>query len=264
MCFHHAAARALARAAPARGRVLGTRGARVLSIDLLRSMQQARPRRQRRAANGKGHAVSTPTYSVLVAVDFSTAAQGALARALRLADGHPIAEVHVVAVIEGEARLHRSDVPPDALTRLNELANQALADLRRGGAEPHIKRVVTHVAAGSPAREIVWLAAHLDVDLVVVGTHGRTGASRVVLGSVAEHVVRHAGCPVLVERPKHHDVAAKEPAIEPLCEDCRARRVASGGAELWCERHGQHHPHAHVYAWSGPPTGAARPWGFSG
>ena len=53
-------------------------------------------------------------------------------------------------------------------------------------------------SAGDPAEEIVRYAAGHRVDLIVLGTHGRTGVSRVLLGSVAERVLRTAHCPVLV------------------------------------------------------------------
>lgn len=56
---------------------------------------------------------------------------------------------------------------------------------------------------GDAAEVIVDYAEKHDIDLIVIGTHGRSGLLRVVMGSVAEHVVRHAPCPVLaVKRPK--------------------------------------------------------------
>ena len=56
------------------------------------------------------------------------------------------------------------------------------------------------VAAGHPAETIVRMARELAVDLIIMATHGRTGVSHLLLGSVAEHVVRHAPCPVLTVR----------------------------------------------------------------
>jgi hypothetical protein len=98
----------------------------------------------------------------------------------------------------------------------------------------------------SPAHEIAQLASDLEADLVVVGTHGRRGASRLLLGSVAEGVVRLAPCAVLVVRPKAPpDVEA--PKIEPPCPRCLEARRASGGKELWCEQHQQRHGRRHTY-----------------
>jgi nucleotide-binding universal stress UspA family protein len=51
---------------------------------------------------------------------------------------------------------------------------------------------------------LVEVAAELDADIIVIGTHGRTGLKRILLGSVAEMVVRRAGCPVFVVREKLH------------------------------------------------------------
>src|SRR6185503_16514583 len=63
----------------------------------------------------------------------------------------------------------------------------------------------TLVRTGSPALEIIDVAKSLTADLIVISTHGRTGLKHVVLGSVAEHVVRGAPCPVLVVRENEHD-----------------------------------------------------------
>jgi universal stress protein A len=62
------------------------------------------------------------------------------------------------------------------------------------------------VTDGNPADAIVRMAEELDVDLIVMATHGRTGVPHIVLGSVAEKVVRHAPCPVLTIRQKARKV----------------------------------------------------------
>ena len=72
---------------------------------------------------------------------------------------------------------------------------------------------VTHVCHGGPAGEVIcWIAQERECDLVVMGTHGRTGVRHLVLGSVAEHVVRHAPCPVLTVRQRPAD---EKRLIEP-------------------------------------------------
>jgi nucleotide-binding universal stress UspA family protein len=61
-----------------------------------------------------------------------------------------------------------------------------------------------HLLFGDPAHQLVEFANKQSVDLIVIGTHGRTGLFRALMGSVAESVVRHATCPVIsVKHPKH-------------------------------------------------------------
>jgi nucleotide-binding universal stress UspA family protein len=79
-----------------------------------------------------------------------------------------------------------------ARTGLNELADQ----LGLGRLHP-----VVEVRVGSPAAEIVAAAADLKADLVCLGTHGRGGLAHLLLGSVAEKIVRQSPCPVLTVRP---------------------------------------------------------------
>jgi len=66
----------------------------------------------------------------------------------------------------------------------------------------------TLVRIGSPALEIVETARNIPADLIVISTHGRTGLKHVFLGSVAEHVVQRAPCPVLVVREREHEILA--------------------------------------------------------
>ena len=67
--------------------------------------------------------------------------------------------------------------------------------------------------AGPPGEVICWLAENLACDLIVMGTHGRTGLKHLLLGGVAEYVVRHARCPVLTVAEKPAD---EPPLVEPL------------------------------------------------
>jgi universal stress protein A len=70
---------------------------------------------------------------------------------------------------------------------------------------PNRDRVTTETRVGHPLEQITHYAEVNDVDLIVIGTHGRTGLKQVFLGSVAEKTVRHAPCPVLTVRDKEHE-----------------------------------------------------------
>ena len=109
-------------------------------------------------------------------------------------------------------------------------------------------RVFVHVTHGDPAGEILALAEDVQADLILVGTHGRQGLKRLLMGSVAEQVVRNATCPVLVMRPRRYDVHP-ELAPEPACPECVKMREASGGAEWWCEPHRKPWTRPHRYSY---------------
>jgi nucleotide-binding universal stress UspA family protein len=205
---------------------------------------------------------------VVAGIDFSSASGAVLRRALEIANRTPGTEIHAVTVPQyayavGIDGVSQTTIPDSTVAELQQLVSAQLAAFSKSSPQAQLGRVVTHVLGGSPAHEIVWLAARLDADLIIVGTHGRRGAARLVLGSVAEQVVRTAGCPVFIERPKQHNEAWKVPELEPPCPDCLKARQASGGEKLWCERHLGEHFHAHVYSYSDSAGSAFRPWGFS-
>jgi nucleotide-binding universal stress UspA family protein len=72
--------------------------------------------------------------------------------------------------------------------------------IRATAAEVHGAKVDTRVEAGDAGPMIVWVAEQIGADVIVVGSHGRGVLKRMVVGSVSEHVVHHAPCPVLVVR----------------------------------------------------------------
>ena len=82
-------------------------------------------------------------------------------------------------------------------TQAQNLASRAEQELRDAGYSTE-----SHVVKGDPRDALVDLATSLRADLVVVGSHGRTGLAKLVLGSVASHVVTHAPCSVLVVKTK--------------------------------------------------------------
>jgi len=141
---------------------------------------------------------------ILVATDLTEASGPAIRAALALAKEGG-GEVTVLHVTEPAYPAHHWYVPyigddaqvlRDIVARELDAARKALetqVELAGGGGRPVVR-------VGRPATVIVDTARELDADLVVVGTHGRTGLEHVLLGSVAEHVVRTASSPVLTVR----------------------------------------------------------------
>ena len=232
-------------------------------------------------------ATPPPSRTILVAVDFSETSEQAIAAAIELAAVGTPAELHLVTVREnsvqamGFAVLPEPGTMDESLARLRTLTANALDAARKRHGKANVSVATVHGALGNPAHEIVHLAAAVGADLVVVGSHSLHGLDRLLLGSVAEAVVRSCGCPVLVIRPKLHAVARPTatsagasvgaanvgasdagPVVEPPCTECVTRRVETKGKELWCARHAEHHPRAHVFHYEGKSVDAARPWGF--
>ena len=179
--------------------------------------------------------------NVLVATDFSAISEVALGVAVDIAETSR-ARLHIVHV-----------VPPvtdvgDAAARLDQL---------KGRVDPRVP-VETALLSGRAARQIVRYAADKGIDLIVAGTHGRTGLSRAILGSVAEAVLRTASCPVLTVPPAtlqpepkqeeasqieevggHRCIVCGSPTDDLACEGCRTRiRAEALAQKLRSERAG--------------------------
>lgn len=115
---------------------------------------------------------------------------------------HPDARVTVLYVIDyvEESYSARALVGADALReRAEERAEDLFAEAT-AIADEHGAEIETGTAVGDPSREIVDYAAEHDVDQIVVGSHGRSPMSRILLGSVAEAVTRRAPVPVTIVR----------------------------------------------------------------
>ena len=142
---------------------------------------------------------------ILLPTDFSGCANYALpyAAAIARAAGATIICLHVVEPIApavGYSGLAEPMPIADISGQLEDSAERELPKLARcedfSGLE--IEDVIVH---GDAAAEIVRVAGEREVDLIVVSSHGRTGLGRIIFGSTAEAVVRHASCPVLVVKP---------------------------------------------------------------
>jgi nucleotide-binding universal stress UspA family protein len=196
---------------------------------------------------------------LLVAVDLEVGTDLALDIALGMASAAPATDLIVLHVFEPLIGFEFDSLTGVDPTKKIEIVKKRVEDAyaRFGEARPgaRLPHAEVHVTLGRPANEIVWVAAHFDVEAIVVGSHGRRRFGRLLLGSVAEKVVRLAGCPVVVARPKNHDPKAKVPEIEPLCDDCAEVRARTSGKELWCARHSEHHVRAHTYSSAGRTEG---------
>jgi nucleotide-binding universal stress UspA family protein len=189
---------------------------------------------------------------VVVGVDYSETGDLAFDRAIQLCQTEPNSALHVVNVAPRLVATDLGHAPmldprtshAEVEARLRDYVQQKVVELAgRNRSVP--ARIEVHVRWQAPGEEIARLAADLEADLVVVGTRGRRGLRRVMMGSVAELVVRLAPCPVLVVRPK--GVLQAIPAIEPPCPECLKTRAASAGATFWCEQHSEHHGPRHTY-----------------
>lgn len=140
-------------------------------------------------------AAFTP-QKIVVPIDFSDESHRAVDTALGINAG--AAEVHVVYVAPV-----LNAVEPGLVWEA--IADESRADQLKESYREHFSGeqyadVKFHVAFGDPGHEIADYAEHIGADLIVMPSHGRTGISRMLIGSVAERVVRLCHCPILVLR----------------------------------------------------------------
>jgi len=134
--------------------------------------------------------------NILCPVDFDQNSLAAVPYAAELAREHNAALylLHVIHLHPAvEPGFSSGEAEATARTKLEKIGHQKL----KVGT-----RYELLVIAGDPADEVLQAATRLGIDLIVMATHGRKGLRRLVLGSVAERVVREAQCPVLTVKPK--------------------------------------------------------------
>jgi nucleotide-binding universal stress UspA family protein len=182
--------------------VMATHGRRGVDHALIGSIAEAVVRRSPcpvLTARPTAEHTETSPRRVLVPVDLSVHARRALAYAREIVEGTG-AEVHLVHVVQPYPNYGVVDTPP---------AEQSLTDAERQAAENELRGLVGEVMGddmpvrlhvesvlGNPALPVLDLAERLDIDLLVLGSHGRSGIRRFWLGSVTEKVVQLAPCPV--------------------------------------------------------------------
>jgi universal stress protein A len=156
---------------------------------------------------------------ILVATDFSAPSDAALlyAKAVAVQFGASLHLLHVVESPIMGGMLGAEVLVPDTSAigaALEQEAETKLAEMLTP-AERTRFRGTTEIRIGTAASTIVEVAHSLGADLLVLGTHGRTGVTHALLGSVAERVTRHSTCPVLTVHaaPEHVREAAVFPAV---------------------------------------------------
>jgi nucleotide-binding universal stress UspA family protein len=145
---------------------------------------------------------------LLVPTDFSRESHTALKYGMAIAAKFD-ASLHVLHVLEGIAGAE----PPTWHIESRKAVEQAieaaawkeLRGLLTAGEEAYFRAALA-LEWGSPFEEIIRYTNSHKIDLVTMGTHGRDGVKRLIVGSVAEHVVRHATCPVLTVRDPAHAI----------------------------------------------------------
>ena len=148
-----------------------------------------------------------PQNTIVFPTDFSTASDAALVHAAALArqSGGRLLIVHVEEppLAYGGGELYYGLPEPSSERILKMLEDVKPAD----PAVPYTHRLTM----GDPAAEIVRIATDEKAEMIVLGTHGRTGLTRLLMGSVAEAIVRRAPCPVLVYRETAERLAPRKP-----------------------------------------------------
>lgn len=156
---------------------------------------------------------------ILFPTDFSEASQNARDHACAIA-GLLGSELHVLHVIQypnaGTGALgswcmpETNRIPENVHDVQKQLASQ-MENSRIGDTQ-----IVKAIRLGEPSQEILKYATENEIDLIVIGTHGRTGATRLLIGSVAEMMVQRSTCPVLSVHADLHQVLSKDNSEECL------------------------------------------------
>ena len=135
--------------------------------------------------------------SILVATDFSDISGDAFTKAVGLAR-QLNAQLHIVHIVQ----IHPANMPQSGNVNVDEL--EALEEKSAGDSLQKVLDeqcqgidVKTHILHGDPAEQVMQTAKEFGVDIIVMGTHGRTGLSHLIMGSVAESVIKNSKTPVL-------------------------------------------------------------------
>ena len=142
---------------------------------------------------------------ILCATDFSDSSRYALEYAVAIAERHQ-APIELLHVMEPSAysteRLESEEVT------FSQKMNNRLREFTRG--IPDTVMINLKTISGIPTIEIIRRANQIEADLIIIGTHGRSGIRHMLIGSVAEKIVRTAACPVMTIRHPDHILSDSE------------------------------------------------------
>ena len=144
---------------------------------------------------------------ILVPVDFDDTSDVALAYARSLAKNFG-AQLHMLHVMENLFLKPMANDPRDIETGIARRLTDRLTPEERES----MRAVAVLKKSDTPADEIVKYANEEPIDLIIIGTHGRSGIKHLLMGSVAEKVVRTAPCPILIVRPGEREFVHDAPA----------------------------------------------------
>jgi len=150
---------------------------------------------------------------ILVPTDFSEPSDAAVKYGIALAQGFNanLFLLHVLAKAPAE---HPGSVehPIGLFESTRDAAREQLDKMLTDQEAKHVASEFT-TRVGTPYVEIIRYAKDRDIDLIVMGTHGRGGVAHMLMGSVAENVVRRAPCPVLTVRHPQHEFVVSDESI---------------------------------------------------
>lgn len=135
---------------------------------------------------------------ILLPTDGGPTTDRALEHAANLAGTYD-AELHIVYVIDSTA--FATDIETGTIVEeFEHLGESIVDDVTARAREYDLERVVPVIVRGTPSEKVLEYSADHGIDLIVMGTHGRTGLPRYLLGSIAEKIVRRSDAPVLTVR----------------------------------------------------------------
>lgn len=149
--------------------------------------------------------------TVIVPFDFSDQAKAAIEQTIKWVDQQSV--IHVVHVVESSLLVSLDMAAPLPPIFDHEQQKSLLEKMQQTFGGDRYQQVKLHCIIGDPGYEITELAKEENAKLIIMPSHGRTGISRLLLGSVAERVLRLSSCPVLVLRGEGISDSAKDEGV---------------------------------------------------